>query len=63
MSDNMNQENEQTFSYSANAGQVTMPAPERHQTTTYIDSVNVSHRYVNNEYAQPAPPPVVNVIP
>ena len=63
MSENQNSGNEQTFTYSANAGQVTMPAPERHQTTTYIDSVNVSHRYVNNEYAQPAPAPVVNVIP
>ncbi|MCR4815411.1 MAG: trypsin-like peptidase domain-containing protein [Lachnospiraceae bacterium] len=40
-----------------NSGQVTVPAPERHQTVTYVDSVNSGNRYVNNEYSQPQPAP------
>ena len=45
-----------------NSGQVTVPAPERHQTVTYVDSVNSGNRYVNNEY-QSAPQPVQQPAP
>lgn len=45
-----------------NSGQVTVPAPERHQTVTYVDSVNSGNRYVNNEY-QSAPQPVQQPTP
>lgn len=45
-----------------NSGQVTVPAPERHQTVTYVDSVNSGNRYVNNEY-QSAPQSVQQPAP
>ena len=50
--------NENELNY-ADSGQVTVPAPERHQTVTYVDSANIGNRYVNNEYqsAQPTVTP------
>ncbi len=41
------------YTYSGNQGQVFAPAPERKQQVTYVDSMNVGNRYVNNEYMQP----------
>ena len=39
------------YTYSANPGQVTMPAPEHRQTVTVVEGVSRSGGYVNNEYA------------
>lgn len=55
MVDGQNDGNNQGgYTYSGNQGQVIAPAPERHQKVTYVDSMNVGTRYVNNEYMQPA---------
>ena len=62
----------QEYTYNPGQSQVTVPAPERHQTVTYVDSVETSKRYVNNEYmsqgtpvqpvSQPAVQPVQSTV-
>ena len=50
------------YTYSANPGQVTMPAPEHRQTVTVVEGVSRSGGYVNNEYASaPQPAPAQNM--